>query len=82
MCTFTVKCPYKHPNVHKNGHLDINLRFITQKCKFTVKCPFLQTFGCKFEVYNTEMQIYGKMTVKHLYIIQAVLDTVSKKRDC
>ncbi len=26
---------------------------------------------CPFEVYNTEMQIYGQMTVNHLFIIQA-----------
>jgi hypothetical protein len=31
----------------------------------------LRTFGRKFEVYNTEMQFYGQLTVKHLYIKQA-----------
>jgi len=35
---------------------------------------FLHTFGRKFEVYNKEMQIYGEMTVKHLFIIQATAD--------
>ncbi len=40
-----------------NGHLH------GQMSVKTSKCPFLQTFGCKFEVYNTEMQFYGHMSV-------------------
>ena len=44
-------------NVHLHSQMSLKMS----------KCPFLQTFGCKFEVYNTEMQIYRVMTVKHLY---------------
>jgi hypothetical protein len=45
----------------------------------TSKCLFLWTFGFKFEVYNTEMKIYGQMTVKHLFIIQATVLTIIKE---
>ena len=48
-------------NVHLHGQMSVK----------TSKCLFLWTFGHKFEVYNTEMHIYGKMTVKHFFIIQA-----------
>jgi hypothetical protein len=47
-------------SVHLHGQMSLK----------TSKCPFLRTFGRKFEVYNTEMQINGKMTVKYLFIIQ------------
>jgi hypothetical protein len=40
-------------NVHLHGQMSVK----------TSKCPFLRTFGSKFEVYNTEMEIYGQMTV-------------------
>ncbi len=53
-------------NVHLHGQMYVK----------TSKCLFLWTFGRKFEVYNTEMQIYGQMTVKHLFIIQATAGEV------
>jgi hypothetical protein len=37
----------------------------------TSKCPFLQTFGSKFKVYNTEMQFYGHMSVNDAFLTQA-----------
>jgi hypothetical protein len=48
-------------NEHLHGQMSVK----------TSKRLFLQTLGCKFEGYNTEMQIYGQMTMKHLFIIQA-----------
>jgi hypothetical protein len=56
-------------NVHLQGQMSVKMSVKMSKC------PFLQTFGLKFEVYNTEMQIYGQMTVKHLFIIQATEHT-------
>ncbi len=51
-------------NVHLHGQ---NVRKNIQ----ISKCPFLQTFGSKFEVYNTEMQIYGHISVNNAFITQA-----------
>jgi hypothetical protein len=48
-------------NVHLHGQMSVKAS----------KCPFLKTFGSKFEVYNTEMQIYGHMSVNNAFIIQA-----------
>jgi hypothetical protein len=44
-------------NVHLHGQMSVK----------TSKCLFLRTFDCELYVYNTEMQFYGHMSVKHLY---------------
>jgi hypothetical protein len=48
-----------------------NVQLHGQMSVKTSKCPFLQTFGSKFEVFNTEMQIYGHMSVNDAFITQA-----------
>jgi hypothetical protein len=48
-------------NVHLHGQMSVKMS----------KCLFLQTSDREFEVYNTETQFYGHMTVKHLFITQA-----------
>ncbi len=37
----------------------------------TSKCLFVRTFGCKFEVNNTEMQFYRHMSMNEAFITQA-----------
>jgi hypothetical protein len=62
--------------VHLHGQMSIK-RDIWQ---------WVWAFGCKFEAYNTKMQFYEHMTVKHLFIIQGtgaptgleVLDAIGK----
>jgi hypothetical protein len=44
-------------NVHLHGQMSVKKS----------KCLFLLTFDSELYVYNTEMQFYGHMSVKHLY---------------
>ncbi len=51
--------------------ISFNVHLHSQMSIKTSKCPFLRTFDCELYVYNTEMQFYGHMSVKHLFITQA-----------
>ena len=51
--------------------ISFNVHLHSQMSVKTSKCPFLRTFDPEFEAYNIEIQIYGQMTMKHLFIIQA-----------
>jgi hypothetical protein len=58
--------------------ISFNVHLHCQMSVKTSKCLFLQTFDREFEVYKTEMQIYGQMTVNHLFIIQATMVVVCR----
>jgi hypothetical protein len=55
-------------NVHLHGQMSVK----------TSKCLFLRTFECKFEVYNTDMQFYGHMSVNDAFITQATVLGIRK----
>jgi hypothetical protein len=48
-------------NVHLHGQMSVK----------TSKYPFLRTFDRELYVYNIEMQFYGHMSMKQLFITQA-----------
>jgi hypothetical protein len=51
--------------------ISFNMHLHCQMLVKTSKCLFLKTFGCKFEVKNTEIQFYGHMSVNDALITQA-----------
>jgi hypothetical protein len=65
-------CPCQMSVVYKEK-ISFNVNLHGQMSVKTSICPFLQTFGRKFEVYNTEIQFYGHMSVNNAFITQATV---------
>ncbi len=51
--------------------ISFNVHLHCQMSVKTSKYPFLRTFDRELYVYHIEMQFYGHMSLKHLFIAQA-----------